>query len=66
MPLAESANKIRVLISWDGSRFRDESVLQVSLRIGANRPPEVQQALRNYLEALKALIDVSDRPRWRD
>jgi len=53
MPLAESANKIRVLISWDGSRFRDESVLQVSLRIGANRPPEVQQALRTILKRLR-------------
>jgi len=66
MPVAESANKIRILVTWDGSRFRDESVLQVSLRIGANRPPKVQLALQNFLAALKALQEVSDRPHWRD
>lgn len=57
----ESAvNSIRVGVTWDGDRFRDVSIIQVTVRVGANRRIQEQVALQGFFRSLKRLQEVCE------
>lgn len=53
-------NSIRVGVIWYDDIREDVSLLQVTMRIGANRSAEERLALQAFLAALKRLKEVSE------